>query len=150
MRAIVHDVYGTPDVLRLDEIDQPVPGRGEVLLRVRAAGVDQGVWHLMAGMPYAIRAAGFGLRAPKQRVRGLDVAGRVEAVGPDVTRFRPGDEVYGTCTGSFAQYACAKEEELAPRPARLTPEQAAVVTISGCTALQALRAGRLKPGGGSW
>ncbi|WP_406367872.1 NAD(P)-dependent alcohol dehydrogenase [Streptomyces sp. NBC_01546] len=147
MRAIVHDVYGTPDVLRLDEIDQPVPGRGEVLLRVRAAGVDQGVWHLMAGMPYAIRAAGFGLRAPKQRVRGLDVAGRVEAVGPDVTRFRPGDEVYGTCTGSFAQYACAKEEELAPRPARLTPEQAAVVTISGCTALQALRAGRLKPGG---
>ncbi|MEU9303408.1 NAD(P)-dependent alcohol dehydrogenase [Streptomyces sp. NPDC048269] len=146
MRAIVQDVYGSPDVLRLDEIDQPVPGRGEVLLRVHAAGVDQGVWHLMAGMPYAIRAAGFGLRVPKQRVRGMDVAGRVEAVGQNVTRFRPGDEVYGTCTGSFAEYACAKEDELAPRPARLTPEQAAVVTISASTALQALRAGRLEPG----
>ncbi|WP_328923941.1 NAD(P)-dependent alcohol dehydrogenase [Streptomyces sp. NBC_00190] len=146
MRAIVQDVYGSPDVLRLDEIDQPVPGRDEVLLRVHAAGVDQGVWHLMAGLPYAIRAAGFGLRAPKQRVRGMDVAGRVEAVGPDVTRFRPGDEVYGTCTGSFAEFACASQDELAARPARLTPEQAAVVTISASTALQALRAGRLEPG----
>ncbi|MEU9145986.1 NAD(P)-dependent alcohol dehydrogenase [Streptomyces sp. NPDC048349] len=147
MRAMVQDVYGTPDVLRLDEMARPVPGPGEVLLRVRAAGVDMGVWHLVAGMPLAIRAAGFGLRAPKQRVPGMDVAGRVEAVGPDVTRLRPGDEVYGTCTGSFAEYACAKEDELAPRPSRLTPEQAAVVTISGSTALQAVRAGRLRPGG---
>ncbi|MGW7101628.1 NAD(P)-dependent alcohol dehydrogenase [Streptomyces sp. NPDC054838] len=146
MRAIVHDVYGSTDVLRLDEIDQPVPGRGQVLLRVHAAGVDQGVWHLMAGMPYAIRAAGFGLRAPKQRVRGMDVAGRVEAVGPGVTRFRPGDEAYGTCAGSFAEYACADEDELALRPARLTPEQAAAVTVSARTALQALRLGRLEPG----
>ncbi|MFE9634564.1 NAD(P)-dependent alcohol dehydrogenase [Streptomyces sp. NPDC006463] len=146
MRAIVQDVYGSPDVLRLDEIDQPVPGRGEVLLRVHAAGVDQGVWHLMTGLPYAIRAAGFGLRAPKQRVRGMDVAGRVEAVGLGVTRFRPGDEVYGTCTGSFAEFACAGQDELAARPARLTPEQAAVVTISASTALQALRAGRLESG----
>ncbi|MGR4880144.1 NAD(P)-dependent alcohol dehydrogenase [Streptomyces sp. LARHCF249] len=147
MRAIVQDVYGPPEVLHLDEIAQPVPGRGEVLLRVQAAGVDMGVWHLTAGMPMAIRVAGFGLRAPKQRVPGMDVAGRVEAVGPDVTRLRPGDEVYGTCTGSFAEYACAKEDELAPRPGRLTPEQAAVVTISGSTALQALHAGRLQPGG---
>ncbi len=146
MRAIVQDVYGTPEVLRLDEMDRPVPGRGEVLLRVRAAGVDMGVWHLMAGLPMALRA-GFGLRAPRQRVQGMDVAGRVEAVGPDVTRLRPGDEVYGTCTGSFAEYACAKEDELAPRPAGLTPEQAAVVTISGSTALQACHAGRLRSGG---
>ncbi|OEJ30570.1 NAD(P)-dependent alcohol dehydrogenase [Streptomyces subrutilus] len=146
MRAIVQDAYGTPDVLRLDEIERPVPGRGEVLLRVRAAGVDMGVWHLMAGLPMALRA-GFGLRGPRQRVPGMDVAGRVEAVGPDVTRLRPGDEVYGTCTGSFAEYACAKEDALAPRPAGLTPEQAAVVTISGSTALQACRAGRLRPGG---
>ncbi|MFE6845309.1 NAD(P)-dependent alcohol dehydrogenase [Streptomyces sp. NPDC057686] len=146
MRAVVQDVYGPPEVLRLEETEQPVPGPGEVLLRVQAAGLDQGVWHLMTGTPYALRAAGFGLRAPRQRVRGLDVAGRVEAVGPGVSRFRAGDEVYGTCTGSFAEYACAKEDELAPRPARLTPEQAAVVTISATTALQALRAGRLKPG----
>ncbi|MER7465383.1 NAD(P)-dependent alcohol dehydrogenase [Streptomyces sp. NPDC097981] len=147
MRAIVQDVYGPPDVLRLEEIDRPLPGPGEVLLQVHAAGLDQGVWHLMTGTPYAIRAAGFGLRAPGQRVRGMDVAGCVEAVGPGVTRFRPGDEVYGTCAGSFAEYACAKEDELAPRPARLTPEEAAVVPISACTALQALRAGRLEPGG---
>ncbi|MFB7055718.1 NAD(P)-dependent alcohol dehydrogenase [Streptomyces vinaceus] len=146
MKAIVQDVYGPPEVLRLEEIDQPVPGRAEVLLRVHAAGLDQGVWHLMTGTPYALRAAGFGLRAPGQRIRGMDVAGRVEAVGADVTRFRPGDEVYGTCAGSFAEYACAKEDQLAPRPARLTPEQAAVVAISACTALQALRAGRLEPG----
>ncbi|MFE2548116.1 NAD(P)-dependent alcohol dehydrogenase [Streptomyces sp. NPDC059355] len=146
MRAIVQDVYGPPDVLRLEEIDRPVPGPGEVLLRVHAAGLDQGVWHLMTGTPYALRAAGFGLRAPRQRVRGMDVAGRVESVGPGVTRLRPGDEVYGTCTGSFAEFACAKEGRLAPRPARLTPEEAAVVPISASTALQALRAGRLKPG----
>ncbi|MEU9256736.1 NAD(P)-dependent alcohol dehydrogenase [Streptomyces sp. NPDC048270] len=146
MRAIVQDSYGTPDVLRLEEIERPVPGRGEVLLRVRAAGVDMGVWHLMSGLPMALRA-GFGLRAPRQRVPGMDVAGRVEAVGPDVTRLRPGDEVYGSCTGAFAEYACAKEDALAPRPAGLTPEQAAVVTISGSTALQACRAGRLRPGG---
>ncbi|MFE3554251.1 NAD(P)-dependent alcohol dehydrogenase [Streptomyces sp. NPDC059193] len=146
MRAMVQDAYGTPDVLRLEEIDRPEPGRGEVLLRVRAAGVDMGVWHLMAGLPLALRA-GFGLRAPRQRVRGMDVAGRVEAVGPDVTRLRVGDEVYGTCTGSFAEYACAKEDQLATRPAGLTPEQAAVVTISGSTALQACHTGRLRPGG---
>ncbi|MEV7725304.1 NAD(P)-dependent alcohol dehydrogenase [Streptomyces sp. NPDC087917] len=146
MRAVVQDTYGPPDVLRLEEVERPLPGRGEVLLRVRAAGVDQGVWHLMAGRPYLLRL-GFGLRGPRARVRGLDVAGRVESVGPEVTRFRPGDEVYGTCSGAFAQYATAREDRLAPRPASLTAEQAAAVPVSGSTALQALRdAGRLAPG----
>lgn len=147
MRAVVQDVYGPPEVLRLEETEPPVPGRGEVLLRVGAAGVDQGVWHLMAGRPRLLRAMGFGLRAPKARVPGQDVSGRVEAVGPDVTRFRPGDEVYGTCAGAFAEYARAREDRLAPRPAGLTAEQAAAVPVSATTALRAVRdAGRLAPG----
>ncbi|MFD3719087.1 NAD(P)-dependent alcohol dehydrogenase [Streptomyces sp. NPDC058674] len=147
MKAIVHDVYGPPEVLRPAEIPQPVPGRGEVLVRVRAAGVDQGVWHLTAGRPYLIRAAGFGLRAPANRVRGIDVAGRVAAVGPDVTRLRAGDEVYGGCGGSFAEYACAKEDQLAPKPRTLGFEEAAAVPVSACTALKALRdVGRLTAG----
>ncbi|MBT2507772.1 NAD(P)-dependent alcohol dehydrogenase [Streptomyces sp. ISL-98] len=147
MKAITHATYGPSSVLRLEEIAQPVPGSGEVLIRVHAAAVDPGVWHLMAGMPYLIRAMGFGLRAPKDRVRGQDLAGRVEAVGPDVTRFRPGDEVYGTCDGSFAEYACAKEGNIARKPANLSFEQAAAVPVSACTALQAVRnAGRLKAG----
>ncbi|MFJ6754766.1 NAD(P)-dependent alcohol dehydrogenase [Streptomyces sp. NPDC091273] len=147
MKAIVQDVYGPPAVLRLEETDRPVPGRGEVLIRVHAAGVDQGVWHLMAGMPYALRAMGFGLRAPKVRIRGMDLAGRVEEVGADVTRFRPGDEVYGSCDGSFAEYACAKEETLAPKPRNAGFEQAAAVPVSACTALKALRdVGRVQAG----
>ncbi|MFD5098465.1 NAD(P)-dependent alcohol dehydrogenase [Streptomyces albidochromogenes] len=147
MKAMTHAAYGPTSVLRLEEIDRPAPGSGEVLVRIHAASVDPGVWHLMAGMPYLIRAMGFGLRAPKDRVRGQDLAGRVESVGPDVTRFRPGDEVYGACDGSFAEYACAKEESLAHKPANLTFEQAAAVPVSGVTALQAVRdAGRLKAG----
>ncbi|MEY9965254.1 NADPH:quinone reductase-like Zn-dependent oxidoreductase [Streptacidiphilus sp. MAP12-16] len=147
MKAIVHDTYGPPEVLRLEEIEQPVPGSGEVLIRVHAAAVDPGVWHLTAGLPYLIRAMGFGLRAPKVRVRGLDVAGRVEAVGPNVTRLRPGDEVYGSCPGAFAEYACAKEDTLAHKPRNLAYEQAAAVPLSACTALQALRdSGRLREG----
>ncbi|GAA1511963.1 NAD(P)-dependent alcohol dehydrogenase [Streptomyces albidochromogenes] len=147
MKAMTHAAYGPTSVLRLEEIDRPVPGSGEVLVRIHAASVDPGVWHLMAGMPYLIRAMGFGLRAPKDRVRGQDLAGRVESVGPDVTRFRPGDEVYGTCDGSFAEYACAKEENLAHKPTNLTFEQAAAVPVSGVTALQAVRdAGRLTAG----
>ncbi|GHB00374.1 NAD(P)-dependent alcohol dehydrogenase [Streptomyces chryseus] len=147
MKAMTHATYGPTSVLRLEEIDRPVPGSGEVLVRIHAASVDPGVWHLMAGMPYLIRAMGFGLRAPKARVRGQDLAGRVELVGPDVTRFRPGDEVYGTCDGSFAEYTCAKEENLAHKPANLTFEQAAAVPVSGVTALQAVRdAGRLTSG----
>ncbi|AQT70809.1 NAD(P)-dependent alcohol dehydrogenase [Streptomyces sp. fd1-xmd] len=146
MKAIVQDVYGPPEVLRLDETPRPVPGRGRVLVRVHAAAVDQGVWHLMAGMPYAVRAA-IGLRAPRTRVRGMDLAGRVEAVGPGVTRFRPGDEVYGSGEGSFAEYACAKESALASKPRNLGFEQAAAVPVSGCSALKALReTGRIRPG----
>ncbi|MER7826235.1 NAD(P)-dependent alcohol dehydrogenase [Streptomyces sp. NPDC096097] len=146
MKAIVQDVYGPPEVLRMEEMERPVPRRGEVLVRVRAAGVDQGVWHLMAGKPYAVRAVS-GLRRPRTRVRGMDVAGVVEAVGPDVTRFRPGDEVYGNCSGSFAEYARAKEGTLAPKPAGLGFEQAAAVPVSACTALGAVRdSGQVKAG----
>ncbi|MFJ7777062.1 NAD(P)-dependent alcohol dehydrogenase [Streptomyces yangpuensis] len=146
MKAIVQDRYGPPDVLRLDELERPVPGPGEVLVRVHAAAVDQGVWHLMAGLPYALRPV-FGLRAPRVRVPGMDLAGRVEAVGPGVTRVRPGDEVYGSCQGSFAEYACAKEDALAPKPANLGFEEAATVPVSAVTALKALRdAGRVRAG----
>ena len=147
MKAIVQDKYGSPDVLQLREIDKPAVGDDEVLVRVHAAGVDQGVWHLMAGLPYLLRVAGFGLRAPKNPVRGRTLAGRVEAVGENVTRFQPGDEVFGTCRGSFAEYACARADRLAPKPANLTFEQAAAVPISGCAALQAVRdPGKVRPG----
>ena len=139
MKAIVQDTYGSPDVLELREIDKPVVGEGGVLVRVHAAGVDQGVWHLMAGVPYLMRIAGFGLRAPKNPVRGYDVAGRVEAVGENVSRFQPGDEVFGSCRGSFAEYACARVDRLATKPANLSFEQAAAVPISGYAALQAVR-----------
>ncbi|MFQ5349514.1 MAG: NAD(P)-dependent alcohol dehydrogenase, partial [Thermoanaerobaculia bacterium] len=139
MQAIVQDVYGSADVLKLEEIDRPVAGDGEVLVRVRAAGLDPGVWHLMTGLPYLIRIMGYGLRKPKTRGRGMDLAGRVEAVGRGVTRFQPGDEVFGACAASFAEYACAREENLEPKPANLTFEQAAVVYTSAITALQALR-----------
>ena len=147
MRAIVQDTYGSPDVLQLREIDTPMVGDDDVLVRVHAAGVDQGVWHLMAGLPYLMRIAGFGLRAPKNPVRGYDVAGRVEAVGENVTRFQPGDEVFGTCRGAFAEYACARADRLAPKPANLSFEQAAAVPISGYAALQAVRdQGKVRPG----
>jgi NADPH:quinone reductase-like Zn-dependent oxidoreductase len=147
MKAIVQDVYGSADMLRLEEISKPTPGDGETLIRVRAAGVDPGVWHLMTGRPYLVRAMGFGLRAPKVRVRGRDVAGTVEAVGAKVTRFKPGDEVFGTAEGSFAEYVCAREDKLATKPANMTFEQAAVTPISGLTALQGLRdVGKVQPG----
>ncbi len=139
MKAIVQDTYGSPNVLELRDIDKPVVGDDDVLVRVHAAGVDPGVWHLMTGLPYLVRIMGFGLGKPKTRVRGMDVAGLVEAVGKDVTQFQPGDEVFGTCDGSFAEYACAGEDRLAPKPANLTFEQAAAVPISACTALQGLR-----------
>jgi NADPH:quinone reductase-like Zn-dependent oxidoreductase len=147
MKAIVQDEYGSPDVLELADIDQPVVKDNEVLVRVGAAGVDPGVWHLMAGLPYLIRIMGFGLRAPNTRVRGTDLAGRVEAVGKDVTEFQPGDEVFGSGDGSFAEYASAREDKIAPKPANLTMEQAAAVPASALTALQGLRdRGQIQPG----
>lgn len=146
MKAIVGDTYGPPDVLELRDIDRPEIGDDEVLVRVHAAGVDRGVWHLMTGLPYLTRLA-FGLRAPKNPIPGMDVAGVVEAVGGSVTRLRPGDEVFGIGKGTFAEYARAPEHKLARKPASLTFEQAAVLAISGLTALQGLRDhGKVEPG----
>src|ERR687884_179635 len=139
MKAVVRDAYGSVDVLRLAEVAKPVAGEGEVLVRVHAAGVDQGVWHLMVGMPYVMRVAGFGIRAPKNPLLGYDVAGRVEAIGANAGAFRPGDEVFGTCRGSFAEYAVARADRLASKPDNVSFEQAAAVPISGYAALQAVR-----------
>ncbi|MET7304457.1 NAD(P)-dependent alcohol dehydrogenase [Embleya sp. NPDC005575] len=147
MKAFVQDAYGPLDVLRFTDVEQPAVGDDDVLVRVHSAGVDPGVWHLVTGRPYLLRLAGYGLRAPKDRVRGMDVAGSVHAVGRDVTRFRPGDEVFGTCRGSFAEYACTPQSRLALKPANLDSVQAAAVPTSGFTALQALRdSGRVRPG----
>jgi NADPH:quinone reductase-like Zn-dependent oxidoreductase len=141
MQAIVQRRYGTvpEDVFRLEQTARPAPAPGEVLVRVRAAGVDRGTWHLMTGLPYLARIAGFGLRAPKIQVPGWAIAGTVEAVGKDVTGLKPGDEVFGTCRGSFAQYATTRESRLAPKPASLTFEQAAALPNPATTALQAIR-----------
>jgi NADPH:quinone reductase-like Zn-dependent oxidoreductase len=146
MQAIVQTEYGSADVLRVEEIDRPAIGDGEVLVRVHAAGLDRGTWHLMAGQAYLIRLMGFGIRRPKNPVPGLDVAGTVVATGAGVTRFEVGDEVFGISQGSFAEYACASESKLARKPANLTFAQAAAVAVSGFTALQALDAGRVEPG----
>jgi NADPH:quinone reductase-like Zn-dependent oxidoreductase len=139
MKAIVRYRYGSPDVLELGDIEKPDVADEEVLVRVHAAGVDRGVWHIMTGLAYPIRLAGFGLRAPKNPVIGMDLAGVVEAVGKDVSRFRPGDEVFGIGKGAYAEYAPALGAKLAPKPENLTFEQAAVLAISGSTALQAVR-----------
>jgi NADPH:quinone reductase-like Zn-dependent oxidoreductase len=147
MRAIVQDRYGSTDVLCLAEIDKPEIAANEVLLKVRAAGMDRGTWHVMTGQPYLMRVMGFGFRGPKNPVAGLDVAGTVVAVGADVTRFQVGDEVFGISRGSFAEYAAAREDKLAHKPAGLSFEQAAVVPVSALTAIQGLReAGRIKAG----
>jgi NADPH:quinone reductase-like Zn-dependent oxidoreductase len=147
MKAIVRDTYGSTDVLELRDIDKPEIADDEVLVRVQAAGVDRGVWHVMAGLPYPIRLAGYGLRAPKNPVLGMDLAGVVAAVGKHVTRFQPGDEVFGIGKGSYAEYARASENKLAPVPTNLTFEQAAVVAVSGLPALQGLRNhGQVEPG----
>ena len=149
MQAIVQRRYGaTPeDVLRLEQIVRPAMDDDEVLVRVRAAGVDRGTVHLMTGTPYLMRILGFGLRAPKNAVPGWAVAGTVEAVGKKVTGLEPGDEVFGTCRGSFAQYAAARAGWLVPKPASLTFEQAAAMPGSATTALQALRdKAKLRPG----
>jgi NADPH:quinone reductase-like Zn-dependent oxidoreductase len=145
MRAIVQDRYGDIDALRLEQTELPTIAADEVLVRVHAAGLDRGTWHVMTGRPYLMRVLGFGFRGPKNRVPGLDVAGTVVEVGPSVTRFAVGDEVFGVSRGSFAEYAAAREDKLAAKPSSLTFEQAAAVPISGLTALQALRdAGRLQ------
>jgi NADPH:quinone reductase-like Zn-dependent oxidoreductase len=149
MQAIVQDRYGTApgDVLRLEQIAQPGIAADEVLVKVAAAGVDRGTWHLMAGQPYLMRILGFGFRRPKSRVPGLDVAGTVVAAGPEVTGFCAGDEVFGIARGSFAEYAAAHQGTLARKPARLSSGQAAVVAVSGLAALQGLRdAGRIQAG----
>jgi NADPH:quinone reductase-like Zn-dependent oxidoreductase len=146
MQAIIQDNYGSAEVLELRDVEKPRPGDDELLIRVHAAGLDPGVWHLMTGLPYLVRVMGFGLRKPKIRIRGTDVAGTVEAAGRNVTYFKQGDPVYGTCDGSFAEYTCAKAERLAPKPANLSFEQAAAVPISGMTALSGLLdAGKLQP-----
>ncbi len=150
MEAIVQDRYGGVDALELRDIDRPVPRDDEVLVRVHAAGLDRGVWHVMTGLPYLIRLVvpTLGPRRPKVPVRGMDLAGRVEAVGERVTRFRPGDAVFGwTDTGSYAEYANAPEDHFARMPAALTFEQAAAAPISGFAALQGLRdVGEIQPG----
>jgi NADPH:quinone reductase-like Zn-dependent oxidoreductase len=141
MRAIVQDAYGSADVLELRDIDKPLPTGDEVLVRVHAAGVHRGDWHVMTGLPYLIRLVvpTLGLRRPKVPVLGMDVAGRVEAVGAQVTRFQPGDEVFGWTDGAFAEYAVAPQDHLAAKPATLSFEEAAVVPVSGFAALQAVR-----------
>ena len=146
MRAIVQDQYGPANVLRPARIPRPVIADHEVLIRVHAAGLDRGTWHLMTGTPYLMRIMGFGFRRPKNRVPGRDVAGTVVAVGSAVTRLTVGDAVFGVSRGSFAEYAAAREDKLAHKPANASFEQAAVVGISGGTALQALTAGRVQPG----
>ena len=141
MKTMVQDEYGSPDVLELRDIDKPEIGDDEVLVHVRAAGVNPGDWAIMSGLPYIARPV-YGLRKPKNAVRGTDVAGTVEAVGAGVRRFQPGEEVFGWCSGlggAFAEYAAASEDALAPKPTNLTFEQAAAVPMAGIVALQALR-----------
>jgi NADPH:quinone reductase-like Zn-dependent oxidoreductase len=149
MTAVTHDRYGTvpADVLRVQKVERPSIAADEVLVRVHAASVDRGTWHIMAGLPYPIRVAGFGLRRPKHLNPGRSLAGTVQAIGDDVTGFAPGDEVFGIGNGSFAQYARVRTGKLAPKPATLTFDQAAAVPISGLTALQAVRDhGRVQAG----
>lgn len=149
MKAIVQDAYGSPDVLELRDIDGPVAKDDEVLVRVRAASVHPDVWHVLTGLPYVLRVMGAGLRKPRNPVPGTDLAGVVESVGKDVTRFRPGDEVFGETLkgmqwingGAYAEYATAPEVALALKPANLTFEQAAAVPTSALIALPNLRAG---------
>jgi len=146
MKAITQDRYGSDEVLQLREVDKPVPKGDEVLVRVHAASANALDWHYMRGEPIVMRAS-IGLRKPKPPVRGADVAGMVEAIGEEVTRFKVGDEVFGYCQGAFAEYAIAAANLLAVKPSNLTLEQAATLGVSGVTALQGLRdVGAVKPG----
>lgn len=147
MRALTQERYGSADVLSMNTVARPTPGPGQVLLEVRAAAVDRGTCHLVSGTPYLLRLAGFGVFRPKRTVPGLDVAGRVIAIGDDVTRFAVGDEVFGIAQGSLAPYAVAEEVKLALRPDGVSAEAAATATVSGITALQALTdVGGVEPG----
>jgi NADPH:quinone reductase-like Zn-dependent oxidoreductase len=146
MKAIVQTRYGSPDVLQLKEVDKPVVKADEVLVRVHAAAVNIGDWHLVRGMPYVVRLVA-GLRGPRREIPGLDIAGEVEAVGENVQQFRPGDEVFGWCKGAFAEYACAAAGNLLPKASNLTLEQSAAVGDSAFTALAAVRdQGKVQPG----
>jgi NADPH:quinone reductase-like Zn-dependent oxidoreductase len=147
MKAIVQDRYGSADVLDFRDVARPEVGPADVLVKVVAAGVDLGAWHFMTGQPYLMRILGFGLRAPRTRVPGTNVAGRVEAVGRDVAGFQPGEQVYGTCRGAYAEYARVRQDKLAPIPTGLSFEQAAVTPYACFAALQALRDhGKVQPG----
>jgi NADPH:quinone reductase-like Zn-dependent oxidoreductase len=146
MKAIIQTRYGSPDLLRLEDVDRPTPGDDEVLVRVRAAAVNIGDWHLLRAVPYVIRL-GLGLRRPRRRTPGRDIAGHVEAVGSNITEFGPGDEVFGWGGGAFAEYVSTPATHLLPKPANLTLEEAAAVGDSAFTALAAVRdQGRVQPG----
>ena len=151
MKAIAQERYGAPEALELRDIDRPVVGDDDVLVRVRAASANPYDLHFMRGLPYIVRVAGsragFGIRGPRPHTRGRDLAGQVEAIGKNVTQLRPGDEVYGVGRGTFAGYALASERELAPKPATMTFVQAAAMPVAGVTALRAIRDhGRIQPG----
>ena len=147
MKAIVYHRYGSPDVLSYEEMAKPAPAENEVLIRVRAAAANPYDWHFMRGEPYPVRIMAGGLRKPKDPRLGADVAGEIEAVGRSITRFKPGDAVFGSCKGAFAEYTCASESKLAMKPDNVTFEQAASVPIAAFTALQGLRdKGKLQPG----
>jgi NADPH:quinone reductase-like Zn-dependent oxidoreductase len=144
VRAIIHDTYGPPDeVLDVVDVDRPTVRPDEVLVQVRATAVSGDDWHLMRGLPYVVRVA-TGLRRPKHRIPGREVAGRVVAVGTEVIRFVPGDEVFGWCTAAFAEYVAVPARALVHKPDNLTSEEAAVVPTSGMTALQALCKGQVR------
>lgn len=146
MKAILYREYGSPDVLRLEDVPTPTPKDDEVLIRVRAAAANPLDWRMMRGSPYPIRIM-VGLPKPRDPRLGVDVAGRIEAVGGNVTEFHPGDEVFGSCSGAFAEYACGPEKSLASKPAGVAFEQAASAVVGGVTALQGLRdRGRLQRG----
>lgn len=138
MKAIVHDAYGPPDVLKLEDVPRPVPGDGQLLVRVRVAAVNRGDWHMTSGLPYVVRL-GEGLRRPKDRFLGTDLAGVVEAVGANVADLKPGDEVSGLCHGAFAEYACGDAGRFVTKPPHVPFEQAVACGASAITALQGLR-----------
>jgi len=147
MKAIVYQKYGSPDVLKLEEVEKPTPKDDEVLIKVHAASANAGDWHLLRGKPFLIRLMGYGLLKPKYKILGSDIAGRVEAVGRNVKQFQPGDEIFGCGLGAFAEYVCVPENALALKPASMTFEEVAAVPVAAVTALQGLRdKGQIQPG----